>query len=324
MKQKNTKLSSRQVQNFLWDAWCACSIVGIWPRFIEPYMVGVTHLSLQVPTLPPTLKGTKIVQFSDLHLHPGVPDFFLKKIIEKVHSLQPDIIVFTGDFICFSNLVQQNRLNQFLCSFSAPHGCFAVLGNHDYERPVAVNSEGEYDIATDSTSVVAKGVKRVLSTVKLAKKTTERAKAIGKHQELVELIQKTPFQLLDNRSKLIPIKDSQINIVGVGEYTLGKFTPEKAFQEYKKQYPGIILAHNPDTIPLLKEYPGDVILCGHTHGGQVNLPWVWRKLTLLENMEYKYGLFHPFNKWAYVSRGVGSVLPFRWFAMPEIVSINLE
>ena len=324
MIQNRKKRFLHTFQDFLWNAWCVCSVMGVWPRFIEPYLLDETRLFLKVPQLPAALKGVKVVQLSDLHLHPAVPEFFLRKVLKRVCSVQPDIIVFTGDFLCFSKLTEADRLKRFLCSLSAPFGCFAVLGNHDYEVPVSVNSKGEYDITDDSASWVSKSWFRLFSSVTLAKKTTERAKAIGMHPKLIKLLQQTPCQLLENQSKKVPIKGSYLNICGLGEYTLGKFIPSQAFASYDAQYPGIVLTHNPDTIPLLKDYPGDIILSGHTHGGQVNLPWIWKKLTLLENMQYKKGLFHHFNKWEYVSRGIGSVMPFRWFSRPEMVIITLE
>jgi predicted MPP superfamily phosphohydrolase len=259
-----------------------------------------------------------------LHFHPFVPDFFVRNLIAKVKALNPDLIVFTGDFICQSTLLKKNKLKDLLCSFSAPLGCFAVLGNHDYQHPVSINSEGEYDIMQHSSSAISKGFIRLFSTVKLAKRTTERARAVEGHQELIDLIRETPFALLDNESKKVAVKGSYLNICGLGEYTLAKCLPSKAFEEYDANFPGIILTHNPDSIPLLKNFPGDIIVCGHTHGGQINLPWIWKKLTLLENMQYKKGLFRQQDKWIYVSRGLGSVLSFRWFAPPEIVSITLE
>ena len=74
---------------------------------------------------------------------------------------------------------------------------------------------------------------------------------------------------------------------------------------------------------MLTNYPGEIILCGHTHGGQVNLPWIVDKLTLMENPRFKRGLFKEKNKWMHVTTGLGGILPFRWFAMPEIVSITI-
>lgn len=308
----------------LWDLWCIASIVGIWPRFIEPKLISTTQLKLKIPNLPKALNGFKIAQFSDLHLQPNTSDAFLNKISQKIRSLSPDLIAFTGDFICYGKMDdQERRIQKFLNTFHAPYGCYAVLGNHDYNGCVSINEKGDYDVVEDSAPLL-KAFKRMFSSTTLTKKITEKAKAIPLQHQLLNAIQNTPFTLLHNSSTVIKVKDSGLNICGLGEYMLDKCHPENAFQLYQNDLPGIVLTHNPDSIPLLLNYPGEVILCGHTHGGQVNLPWLWKKFTLLENMNFKKGLHHINNKWAYINRGVGGILQFRWFSPPEILLLTLE
>lgn len=310
--------------DLLWDGWCIASVVGIWPRFIEPNLIHTTRLNLKIKQLPSELVGLKILQFSDIHLHQGISNFFITKLIKKIKNLTPDLIVFTGDFLCYSRFKDKTRLKYLLDSLEAPHGCYAIFGNHDYEKPVSINNQGEYDVVENKSSMIGKGFSRIFTTTHIAKKVTSAAKEIGTHLELEEFLHTTPFELLHNTCKLLPVKGSYLNLCGLGEYTLGKCLPKVAFVEYDKQYPGVILTHNPDSVPLLEEFPGDIILCGHTHGGQINLPWLWKKFTLLENMKYKRGLFRLNDKWLYVNRGVGSVMQFRWFATPEITLITLE
>ena len=105
---------------------------------------------------------------------------------------------------------------------------------------------------------------------------------------------------------------------------LGRFHPEVAFQSYDSDFPGIILTHNPDSISLLQGYPGEVVLCGHTHGGQVNLPGLSEKFTLLENQKLKKGFWKVGDKLVYINRGLGSVMNFRWFSRPELSLFTLR
>jgi predicted MPP superfamily phosphohydrolase len=97
-----------------------------------------------------------------------------------------------------------------------------------------------------------------------------------------------------------------------------------AFQGYDNNLPGIILVHNPDAFTQLKAHPGHLILAGHTHGAQINLPWFRNRFCRLENPRYKRGLFQEDGKMMYVSRGLGAVFPLRFNAPPEIVSMTLE
>ncbi|WP_068468950.1 UDP-2,3-diacylglucosamine diphosphatase LpxG [Candidatus Protochlamydia phocaeensis] len=317
-------MRKKKWSEWLWDAWCMASVIGVWPRFIEPHLLSLTRLSLPIPLLSKDLIGLKILHMSDLHWNDHFSPLLSRKMINRIQRLQPDLIVCTGDFICRSKLENKEGLKRLLCALKAPLGCFAVLGNHDYERFVTVNARGEYDVEPASPhSDIGKGFKRLFNSTPLAKTITPEAQKVGLHEELINLLEQTPFQVLNNTTKLVAVKDSWINICGVGEYTLGRFQPQQAFQSYNTLYPGIILSHNPDTLTILKNYPGEIILAGHTHGGQVNLPGLWKKFTRIENLEFKRGLKRIGKKWAYINRGIASVLRFRWFSMPELTLITL-
>lgn len=312
------------LSDFLWDTWCVVSVVGIWPRFIEPNLLETSTLSLQVPNLPAGLEGFKILQFSDLHLNNQMSDSFLDKLSARIQSLSPDMIVFTGDFLCYSKTECPERLKTFLNRLSAPYGCYAILGNHDYQECVSINRNGEYDIHNgDGTSMIRKGFSRLFHTPTLAYKTTARALETPPNEGLVQLLKDTPFQLLHNETVQVPIKDTFLNVCGLGEYVMGRADVDQAFSTYNQKYPGIILLHNPDGIKLLDERPGNLVLCGHTHGGQVYLPWMWKRFTLLENMDLVRGVKHLNNKTAYINRGVGGVMTFRWCARPEVLLTTL-
>jgi predicted MPP superfamily phosphohydrolase len=323
MKTKNTLSKSQKALQILWDTWCIVSIVGIWPRFIEYRLLSTTNTQFQIPSLPKELEGLKILQFSDLHLNETIKDSFLEKVIKKTKEISPDIIVFTGDFLSYALLDNPKRLQKFLNSFNAPFGCYAILGNHDYQTYASINKEGDYDIS-NASQPLSRGLKRLWYTPTISKNVTPRAKATPPKQELIELLKQTPFKLLCNETQLIPIRNSHINISGLGEHMLGHCLPEKAFKNYDPRFPGIILCHNPDGIPNLKDYPGDVILCGHTHGGQINIPGLCKKFMILENPQFKRGLFKIKNKWAYINRGIGSSMQFRWFSIPEISVFTLK
>jgi predicted MPP superfamily phosphohydrolase len=252
------------------------------------------------------------------------PQFFIDKLSRKIRALSPDLILFTGDFLCYSKIENSKRLSAFLNTLHAPLGCFAIYGNHDYSRFVSVDQNGEYRIIDKNPPAVIKGLKRLLSSVELPKLKKPRDLGIATHSELDELLANSPFKLLHNQTVQITKDGATLNIAGTGEYMLGKCDPSQTFQDYAPEAPGIILAHNPDCVPLLADFPGDIILCGHTHGGQINLPGFRDKFIMIENSRFSRGLNQINNKWVYTSRGIGGVMPFRWFCPPEIVSITLE
>jgi predicted MPP superfamily phosphohydrolase len=311
----------------LWDLWCITSVIGIWPRFIEPNSLSITSLKLPIPQLPHQLKGLKVLQFSDLHLNEKTTDFFLKKLLNKIKKLQPDILFFTGDFLCYSKFPDKERLKDFFDALpTARYGNYAILGNHDYSQFVSTNEEGEYDVQDSQATkpLITRGLNRLFRATNLKGTVSDRAKKLDFNHELIDFLNNTSFKLLHNETVQIPIGGSFLNVCGLGEYMAGKTAPKEAYKNYNTEYPGIILLHNPDGIPLLKEFPGDLVLCGHTHGGQICLPWIANKFIMIENPQFNRGLVKESNRWIYTTRGVGSVMSFRWFCTPEIVLIELE
>lgn len=311
-----SKIKSFSFSNLLWDAWCVVSILGIWPRFIEPKLCDRVRFNLTLPQLNQKLK---IAFFSDLHWNSSLSKTLLDKLVAAVNEFDPDLIFLGGDFICEGELFDPEGLIEFLNRFSSRKGMYAVLGNHDYDVPLSSNETGDYDVSTKGTPFL-KAFKRLFKEFKLTGNVTDRALKVKPHKELLALLKKTSFTLLDNTCCQI----GGINVVGLGEYMGGKALPEQAFQNYNKNIPGFILAHNPDMIPKLSDYPGDFFFSGHTHGGQINVPWIWKKLTLMEDLRFKGGFVTDEGKKGYVSRGIGSVLPFRFRARPEVLLMTVN
>ena len=89
--------------------------------------------------------------------------------------------------------------------------------------------------------------------------------------------------------------------------------------------PRILLSHNPDIIEMVQHTKVDFLIAGHTHGGQVRLPFIGPPCTCSKfGARYAAGLFHEGNTLMYVNRGIGITgLPIRFFARPEITLFTL-
>ena len=309
---------------FFWDCWCVISVVGIWPRFIEPRILSNSYLRVIDPNFHSDLEDLKIILFSDLHLLRNNSKRFLKKLACSINRKEPDIILFAGDFLSHSRFYSKKVLLDFLCELEASVGCYCVLGNHDYSSYVSVNAKGDYDLVHDDRHEILKGFDKLFSKTQLTGRHTEATQNLKGQSDLLEVLEESPFQLLNNETVQVQYKDSYLNITGLGEWMTGQCNPKQAFSSYNNDYPGITLVHNPDAIPSLDSYPGNLILCGHTHGGQVNVPYLRSKFITLENPKYRHGLYKVKDKYAFISRGVGGTFSFRWFAPPELVNINLS
>lgn len=315
--------------SFLVDFLSIASVVGIWPRFIEPKLVSVTEATWNLAAGQEHLDNRAIVHISDLHFHKKVSQNFLNKIVRQICRRRPDLILFTGDLLCYSRLEEGERLKNFLQRLEAPLGCYCIFGNHDYSQYVSRNREGIYDLMPPPNPIrgILRGLGTILSSPKTEYGVADSVHSIELHKELCALLSETPFQLLENATISLPIG---LNITGLGDMALGRCRPETAFAGYNREFPGLILSHNPDSFPSLLDYPGDWILSGHTHGEQIHFPWpkwlnrISQKLARLENREYTRGLFTVGDKKMYVNRGLGCHKPFRFCSRPEITVIRTK
>lgn len=142
-----------------------------------------------------------------------------------------------------------------------------------------------------------------------------------------KIFEGTGASILLNERRELSIKGTSVSIVGVdpGEeetvFALGRSVPAGRLS--------ICLYHYPDLVPRVGELPFDLMLCGHTHGGQVRIPLVGAVVTMCRaGARYAAGLFSRDGRAAYVSRGVGTesygLPPVRFLCPPELVMITIS
>jgi hypothetical protein len=134
---------------------------------------------------------------------------------------------------------------------------------------------------------------------------------LGNHEyfhkplEIIEFMKKTKIKLLLNDNIIIP--ELKVNIVGVNDlfgYRIGMLEPNihKAYQNINSEYKTILLAHQPKFIEQLGHYTPDLILSGHTHGGQI---YPFKHLVKLQQPFVKGLHILPNNSAIYVNSGIG-------------------
>ncbi|WP_348663705.1 UDP-2,3-diacylglucosamine diphosphatase LpxG [Chlamydia vaughanii] len=301
-----------------------------WANFIEPNWLRTSSIVWKLPKKHAHLHGMRIVQISDLHCSKSVPKKFLKKVAVKIAKLSPDILLFSGDFICRAQVGDHERLESFLNSLHAPLGVYAILGNHDYQSYISRNIQGKIDVISMKSSQPFKRAFVSLAQGLFGSNKYNYAEGLQKqepNEELLRLLKNTPVRLLHNESHLIT---DVVNIVGLGDLFAKQFDPKKAFTNYNPSLPGIILSHNPDTVYSLEEYPGDLIFSGHTHGSQVSIPWpkfanrIMNRTSGLENPHLIRGhfLLSDGRKQLFVNRGLGGFKRLRFCSPPEICCVR--
>lgn len=247
----------------------------------------VRKTDIKLPYLSKRLDGLKIVQISDLHLGSFYDYSAFQEVTRIVNSLKPDMIIITGDFVNNSPKELKRNYND-LKSLNADIGIFSCLGNHDHYM-----SDDE-------------------------------------HKVLLKALDEVGANLLINRNEKLVINDSFLNIVGVDNYGMrqkyGDF--KKAFSRIEEENTSILLCHDPTNWDknIRNQFPADLTLSGHTHGGQV--AWEFNGLEFKPaNFVYRQseGLYKNGNNQLYVNRGIGTVgPPLRIGVKPEITEIILK
>ncbi len=119
------------------------------------------------------------------------------------------------------------------------------------------------------------------------------------------------------------VRDQSIRFAGVGDLWSDDVDADLAFANVPADDPAILLAHNPDTKDLLADRPWDLMLSGHTHGGQVVLPILGERFVPVRDKRFIAGLKQWNGRQVYVTRGVGNIDGVRVNCRPEVSVLDL-
>lgn len=243
------------------------------------------------------LKGKKIIFISDTHFRSKISIAFVDRILIDIEKIQPDLIVFAGDIV--HNLDSNHTLEyvkDFFLQLNNLAPSYLIYGNHDF---------------------TSKGFDEIEATLNLS-----------------------GAKLLKNEAEWISFEDSNVGfwLMGLSDQSarIKQMTnPLKdiALKKGCEKDPKILLAHHPEFFEsYLKdnEKRPDLVLTGHSHGGQVILPFLGGLFAPGQGIlpKYDFGIFtnkkYPKNRMI-VSKGLGnSKFPVRVNNRPEIVLIKLE
>lgn len=232
-------------------------------------------------------RGFRILHLSDFHASSVTPLSLIEKAVEYGLDVRPDLICLTGDFVTDAETFDEKEYSRILSRLSNSAPAFACLGNHD-----GGNWAGKRGGFQD-TSVVR------------------------------ELLDASGVSLLHNRSELVSIHEQSVRLVGVPDLWSREVDGQLAFQDVRPGEPVILLAHNPDTKDVLANRPWDLMLSGHTHGGQVLIPLVGNPFVPVEDKRFVAGLKEWNGRQVYVSRGVGSLAGVRFNCRPEVTVLEV-
>jgi len=274
--------------------------LGSYAFAVEPrYRLTVSHYRIRTPrfnNLRSRIGGPlRIAVLADFHAcEPWMPVSRIDNIVKTTNALNPDVTVLLGDYVAGlkrfrSAIVPMRRWSDALAHLRAPLGVHAILGNHDWW----------VDGPAVSGHLKRVGI-RVLENQAVALSTPAGSQ----------------FWLAGLGDQLaIPLGGGRFRGLDDLEGTMRQITDDES--------PVIMLAHEPDIFPDIPERV-DLTLSGHTHGGQVRLPFLGSPIVPSRyGQRYAYGHVSEDNGQMVVSGGLGcSMLPVRFGVPPEIVMIE--
>ena len=146
----------------------------------------------------------------------------------------------------------------------------------------------------------------------------------GLHQAVADSLTSQGIRVLRNETLPLVKDDSRIFLAGLDDLWSRECDPDQALLGLCPQTPRIVLAHNPQTVHLLGDHRCDLMLSGHTHGGQINWPGLGRFFLGRKGKQFAAGLYKHKETHVYVHKGIGFGLRFRFGVRPEIALLTLH
>ena len=259
---------------------------------IEPMELVVTRYAPKLPAWP---AGHKLSVTVIADIHAGGPNMTLdhiRHIVDTANALQSDLIVILGDFIATHRFVTERVPDPVwaaeLARLTAPLGTWSILGNHDWWHDLA-------------------GVRRALANVRIP--------------------------VLENDAVLLGPEGQRFWLAGLGDQEAYRLGPGRfvgvddlplTMSRIKTDDPVLLLVHEPDIFPQVSKRVA-LTLAGHTHGGQIRLPFIWPAFVPSRyGARFAYGHIVENDRHLIVSGGLGtSIVPARLGVPPEILHITL-
>lgn len=253
---------------------------------IEPYRVEVKEYTLTSPDVPPAFDGARVVLLTDIHRSFYYSQERVGDIVDRANALSPDLVLLGGDYV-YGNKDYAASAFAELGRLEAPLGVFAVLGNHDYAHP----GDEVYDPGPVTQAATGAGI-----------------------------------SVLHNAGTWIEKSGERFRLAGVGDYLHGDPHLEAGRGGATETDLLVVLSHQPDFSEGLPPDAVDLVLSGHTHGGQITFFGLWAPLVGSDyGQKYRTGMVVNEVTTVIVSNGTGAIFPpLRFFARPQIVVVTLE
>jgi uncharacterized protein len=198
----------------------------------ERHHIGVTEATLPVSRLPEAFDGIRIGFLTDIHHSSLVPAEDVVHAVQLVNSARPDVIVLGGDYVTFGDRAFVGPVAELLAPLQAPHGVFAILGNHDDDRdmPAALTRQHIQVLRDARTRLEIRGDRIGVAGVRFwTRRPADVARVLRRAEDPVLLLAHDPRRLNEAAAMHVPAVLSghthggQVVMPGVGALARRRF-----------------------------------------------------------------------------------------------------
>jgi len=265
-------------------------LLGGYTLLLEPRWPRLLRIRLPLADLPAALAGLRLIHLTDLHLGRYNSAAYVSGVVDRCNDLRPDLVLLTGDYVHGSPRFIL-RVAAILGRLRPRLGILGVLGNHDH-----------WEGFVPSRRELTRCRVRLIDNDRV---WVSRAGLAGR------------------------ARPGALCVAGVGDLWEDRVDLDAALQGVDPGTPRLLLSHNPDfaETATARQSPHrvDLMLSGHTHGGQVRLPGGGSLVSPSRHgSKYDQGFVQGPRFRVFVSTGIGTtILPVRFLVRPQIVLFEL-
>lgn len=275
-------------RTFLKAGVFAAGGLALYAGEFERHWIDVHYVDIRLTNLPEAFRGFRIAHIADFHYGEYSEPTFIRSVVRAVNALRPDLIALTGDFVSSGPMAKR-------ISIDFAYHCADLLAKLECPQKYAVM--GNHDVL----------VSRV---------------------DLTDALVSKGIPVLHNHAIPIEKEGTRLWLAGVADVSTGNEANLSAAiprGRLAAAEPLILMAHEPDYADQVIGSGVDLMLSGHTHGGQVRIPFMPPMNLPPMGRKYVEGHFFLNDLQLYVTRGIGTVgMPFRFRCPPEITVITLN
>lgn len=280
-------------RSFLTLAATSLGGLALYSGEIARHELSVENYTVHLPRLPEAFRGMRIAQISDFHYFEFTESFFLREVVDHVNALKADMVVLTGDFVTYGPLRWPRAEAHKRMALRHMPECASILSG--IRCPLRYATLGNHDMMVGGRYIYGDLVNQGLP-------------------------------VLWNSAVSLERDGQRLWLVGLGSACTEDAAPDRAIpaSALREKEAMIVLAHEPDILPEIARYNADLMLSGHTHGGQVRIPFLPPAFLPEYGRHYVEGWFRYGPTRLYVNRGIGAIgVPFRLNCPPEITLFTL-